>query len=314
MRAIAVRAFGAAPELMDLPKPIPGPGEVLVHLSAASVNPLDWKLAEGRGGSGSAANFPMVLGIDGAGVVESLGPGATRFKVGDGVFGQFLRTPLGTGTYAEFATVPETLGVSSIPRGIYMGPAAAVPTAGMTALTAVEAIGVQKRQTLLIHGAKGGIGSFATQLASNLGILVVAASRGDHGAYLRKLGAFEYFDSSRIGWTRDFRNAHPSGVDAALDLVGSPPLEEPAAALVRDGGVVGSPVLPPGEPQPGPRGIRMVSVQLRPQAAILDRLSAEIASGRLRIPVESQVPLVEAPQALELNHQGLTRGKTVVTI
>ena len=191
MRAVAIKAFQSPPELMDLPKPTPGPGEILVHLGAASINPVDWKIAEGSRPGAPPPNFPFILGVDGAGVVEGLGEGASRFKVGEGVFGQFLHAPFGKGTYAEFIAAPESLGISKTPRGIYTAQAAAVPTAGMTALTAVEALGLHKGQTLLIQGAKGGVGSFATQLASNLGILVVATSRGDHGAFQRKLGAYE---------------------------------------------------------------------------------------------------------------------------
>ncbi|MCI4358509.1 MAG: NADP-dependent oxidoreductase [Thermoplasmata archaeon] len=314
MRAFAVKAFPSPPELMDLPKPVPGPGEILVHLGAASVNPMDWKLTGLAEGGLVPHVVPFVLGIDGAGVVEGVGDGVSRFKIGDGVFGQFAHTPYGTGTYAEFTTAPETLGISKTPRGIYTGPASAVPTAGMTALAAVDAIGLRKGQTLLIQGAKGGVGSFATQIASNLGILVVAASRGDHGTYMRKLGAYEYFDSSRIGWTRDYRGAHPSGVDAALDLVGTESLSDPSASLVRDGAVVGSPVVAPGASGTTERGIRILPIQLQPSTSLLDRLSAEISSGRLRIPVESTVPLSEAAEAISLSRQGLGRGKTVLTI
>ncbi|HEV2166061.1 MAG TPA: NADP-dependent oxidoreductase [Thermoplasmata archaeon] len=314
MRAVAIKALNSPPELTDLPKPTPGPGEILVHLGAASVNPVDWLIASDSRPGAPSPNFPFILGADGAGVVEGVGEGVSRFKIGDGVFGQFLHPPFGTGTYAEFITAPESLGISKTPRGIYTGPAAAVPTAGMTALTAVEALGLRKGQTLLIQGAKGGVGSFATQLASNLGILVVAASRGDHGAFQRKLGAFEYFDSSRIGWTRDYRNAHPNGVDAALDLVGAHRLTDPTPALVRDNGVIGTPVTAPGASPTPERGIRVVPIHLRPSSELLDRLSAEITSGRVRIPVEMQVPLAEAPQALELSRQGATRGKTVINI
>jgi NADPH:quinone reductase len=314
MRAFAIRALKAEPEVMDLPKPTPGPGELLIHLGAASVNPLDWKLADGSRLAEAPHVFPFVYGVDGAGVVEAVGAGVTRFKVGDRVFGQFLRMPLGVGTYAEFITIPETHPIAPIPRGIYTAQAAAVPTAGMTALAAIDALGLRKGQTVLIRGAKGGIGSFATQIASNLGILVVATSRGDFGAYIRKLGAYEYFDHGRIGWTRDYRGAHPDGVDAALDLIAAEHTTDPTAGLVRDGGVVASTLLAPGAPATLERGIRSLAVNLTPSTDLLDRLSKEISSGRLRIPLEAQVPLAEAAQAIELNRQGVTRGKTAIIV
>ncbi len=314
MRALAIRAFKAAPEVMDLPKPTPGPGEILIHLGAASVNPIDWKLADGVSGGDAPHVFPFIYGVDGAGVVEAVGSGVSRFKVGDGVFGQLLHPPLGVGTYAEFITIPETHPIAPIPRGIYTAQAAAVPTAGMTALTAIDALGLRKGQTLLIRGAKGGVGSFATQIASNLGILVVATSRGDHGAYIRKLGAYEYFDHDRIGWTRDYRGAHPSGVDAALELVASEHTPDPTVGLVRDAGVVASTMLRSSGAVALERGIRSLAVNLAPSTDLLDRLSKEISSGRLRIPLEAQVPLAEAPQAVDLNRQGLGRGKTAILI
>ncbi len=314
MRAIAVNAFRTAPELTELPKPTPGPGEILVHVGAASVNPLDWKIVDGAYDGKVAHTFPLVVGVDGAGIVEGLGAGATRFKVGDAVFGQFIHPPFGVGTYAEYLTAPETLELAPIPRGVYTAQAAAVPTAGMTALVALDLLGLKKGQTVAIFGAKGGIGSFATQLASNQGILVIALGRGDHGTFLRKLGAFEYRDSGRLGYQDEFRFAYPKGVDAVLDLSHRGAEMDETMALVRDGGRFASPLLPAGPPTPADRGITKIPVHLTASRSFLDRLTAEIVTGRLRVPVEAQVPLAEAPAALETNRQGATRGKTVILV
>ncbi len=312
MRAVAVSGFKAPPMLIDAPKPTPGPGELLIHLGAASVNPVDWKIADGGYDGRFPHDFPLILGNDGAGVVEAVGEGVGRFKVGDGVYGYFLRPPLGHGTYAEFITAPETIALAPTPRGVYTAQAAAIPTAGMTALAALDAIGLKKGQMLLIFGAKGGIGSFATQLAANLGILVVTLSRGDHGTYLRKLGAFEYHDSGRIGYAQEVTFAHPKGVDAVLDLAPRGAGEPEAMAFVRDGGIYATPVH--GGGTDAPRGIRRIAVDLQPKRELLDRLAAEISSGRLRVPVEMQAPLAEAPLLLEQSRAGATRGKAVILI
>jgi NADPH:quinone reductase len=314
MRALAVRSFRAPVEMMDLPKPQAGQGEILVHLGAASVNPIDWKLADGAYEGRMPHQFPLVLGVDGAGVVEGVGAGVTRFKVGDGVYGQFFAPPAGRGTYAEFIAASEALGIAPIPRGIYTAQASAVPTAGMTALSAVDALELRKGQSLFVLGAKGGVGSFVTQLASNAGILVSAGSRGDHGTYLRKLGAFEYIDTSRIGFEQDFRYAHPQGVDAVLDLVHPPAEAAVGLAFVRDQGIYASTRMVGTPPVEAPRGIRTLAVNLKPEPALLERLSKEISVGRLRIPVESQRPLAEGAAAIEQNRAGETRGKTVLLI
>src|SRR5579863_2950848 len=109
MRAIAVRQLGEVPEMMDLPKPTPGPGEILVKLRAAGVNPFDWKIIDGVAEAGRPHVFPLILGVDGAGTIEAVGSEVKTFAVGDGVYGQFLHSPVGIGTYAEYVIAPETL-------------------------------------------------------------------------------------------------------------------------------------------------------------------------------------------------------------
>jgi NADPH:quinone reductase-like Zn-dependent oxidoreductase len=314
MRAIAIPKLKAPPVLMDLPRPKPAPGEVLVHLAAAGVNPYDWKIADGVLDGIMPHVFPLILGVDGAGVVEEVGSGVTRFAVGDGIFGQFLHAPVGIGTYAEFVVAPETIGLAKVPRGIYSAQAAAVPTAGMTALSALDTLGLTRSQTLLIMGAGGGIGSFATQLASNQGIRALAGSRGANRDFLHKLGASRVYDTESSSYFEELKTAHPDGVDGLLDLVQRGDAFEKTLSLVRKGGVVGSTI---GAVDPAAmtrHGLRGTNIDLQPSSALLDRLSVEILSGRMRIPVDTQRPLAEAPEALELSRSGKARGKTVLMI
>src|ERR1700751_3483114 len=130
MQAVTVTEYGATPAVAEVPTPEPGPGQVLIRLRAAGMNPMDRALASGAW-KPMPATFPMVLGVDGAGVVEQLGPGASRFSVGDDLFGQLLIAPLGSaGTYAEYVAVTEDAPLARVPGGLDDVVAAALPTAG----------------------------------------------------------------------------------------------------------------------------------------------------------------------------------------
>lgn len=314
MRAIAVREFGGTPEMLDLPKPAPGPGEILVHLAAAGINPFDWKIVDGMFKGAKPHVFPLVLGVDGAGTVEAVGEGATRFAVDDGVFGHFFHSPVGAGTYAEYVTAPESIAIAVRPRGMYSDQGAAVPLPGMTALNALDELGLAKRQTLLILGAAGGIGSFAVQLASNQGITTLTAARGSQQTYLHKLGASRVYDAMSATFVDDVRAGYPDGVDGLLDLANTGPAFVTNLELVKPGGTV---VSPRGAATPeavAARQLRGVNIDLQPKAEYLDRLSTEFANGRLRVPLERKFAFEEASSAIESSRQGTLRGKAVLTI
>jgi NADPH:quinone reductase-like Zn-dependent oxidoreductase len=314
MRAVAVRKLGDVPELMDLPKPAPGPGEILVRMRAAGVNPFDWKISDGTAMASDAHVFPLILGVDGAGTVEAVGEGVTRFSINDGVYGQFLHSPVGIGTYAEYSVAPETLGISLSPRGMYDDQAAAVPTPGMTALTAIDKLGLTKGQTLLILGASGGVGSFAVQLASNAGVTVLTSSRGPHGDYLRKLGASRFYDASSPNLVEEIRRAYSDGLDALLDLAQRGPAFEHTLGVLRPNGIAASTIGAATEAVVAPLGFRPMNVNLQPQRELLDRLAKEFTTGRLRIPLDEKLPLAAAPDAIARSRAGTGRGKTVLTI
>lgn len=314
MRAVAVRKFRDAPELMDLPKPSPGPGEVLVHVATAGVNPFDWKILDGALDGRMPHVFPLIAGVDGAGTVEAVGPGVSRFAVGDGIFGQFLHPPVGGGTYAEFAVVPEGIGVAKIRRGMDNAQAAAVPTSGMTAVQSLDMLGLSKGQTLVLVGAAGGIGSFATQLAANAGVLPLVASRGPHQEYLKRFGAYRFFDTSSPTWREEIRTAYPGGVDGMLNLYERGPELLESALLVKPGGTVASTIGAADPTAVGAKGRTGLNVGLAPKAELLDRIGAEFATGRLQIPLEQIRPLAEGPAALAESRAGTAKGKVVLRI
>ena len=159
MRAVVVNEYGGTPAVAEVPTPQPGPGQVLIKLRAAGMNPMDRTLASGDWRP-MPATFPMVLGADGAGVVERVGVGATRFSNGQSAFGQLLIAPLGSaGTYAEYVAVTEDAPLALVPDGLDFVVASALPTAGMAGLSVVELLGPLTGKTVLIVGAGGGVGT-----------------------------------------------------------------------------------------------------------------------------------------------------------
>jgi NADPH:quinone reductase len=314
MRAIAVREFGGSPELMDLEAPTPETGEVGIRLLAAGINPFDWKIIDGVLKARRPHRFPLILGVDGAGVVDAVGPASRRFRVGDRICGQFLHDPVGTGTYAERTTVPESIGVAPIPSGMDPTSAAALPTAGMTALHALDTLNVPQGGTLLVVGASGGIGSFVTRLASARGLRVTAVARSGSGPRLRSMGAAEVLDYDPDHLLDRARGLHPSGVDGLLDVMSNATEFARLAQLVRVGGVAASTTFVAAPESPTPEGVTKVNLDLRPSAELMERLMTEVRSRHLAIPVERRIRLEEAPEAVAESRAGRAQGKTVIVL
>jgi NADPH:quinone reductase len=214
MRAVTVSEFGQPPAVTEVPTPAAGPGEVLIRLAAAGVNPMDAKLASGEW-TPAPVSFPMVLGVDGAGVVEALGEGTTRFSPGDEVFGQLFIPPIGShGTYAQYVAVTEEAPLALVPVGLDPVVAAAAPTAGATGLSLVELIEPIDDKIVLIVGAAGGVGTFATQFAVNAGAHVIANSHASAAPRMRSYGAMETIDHTTASLEEAVGHGHPDGIDA----------------------------------------------------------------------------------------------------
>ena len=219
MRAITVNEYGAAPALTEVPDPHPGPGQVLIEVEAAGMNPMDRSIAAGAWKEQMPGSFPFVLGADLAGVVEAIGEGADRFQPGEEVFGQLLIAPLGSaGTYAEYVAVTEDAPLARLPEGLDPIVAAALPTAGVTALQIVESLGQLTGKTVLMVGAAGGVGSFAMQLAAHAGAHVIAVARGDAADRMRTYGAVETVDHTTVSVPDAVQQTHPDGIDILVDL------------------------------------------------------------------------------------------------
>ncbi|MFF2847368.1 NADP-dependent oxidoreductase [Streptomyces sp. NPDC058001] len=315
MRAVAVRRTGDTPELMEMPVPRPAPGEVLVALEAASVNPVDMGIAEGL--LSMPHTNPLVLGVDGMGRVTEAGEEVRGLTVGDLVHGQFLRAPLGNGTFADYTVVtefPDRGALQRVPDGMPAEIAAALPTAGMTALGALEAIGVRAGRSVLIVGATGGVGVFVVQLAAAFGAEVIATARPDADRWIRQLGAAGTVDYTTGDVAEQVRRTHPGGVDTFLDLTRDAARFGDYAGLVRDGGAAASVTFTAPPDLLTSERIAVTNFQMRDKPDLLARITAEAAAGRITVPIQQSVTLDRIPEALARNAAGGARGKTTVRI
>lgn len=220
MKASIIRAFGGVDqfELADMPKPVPGPKQVLVRVAAASVNPVDYKIRQS--GAWSGLPLPGIIGYDAAGVVEAVGDQTTRLKVGDEVF-YSARIFGRQGTYAEYHIEDEEI-VALKPPSLSWQEAAAIPLAGITAYDSVISFFHSKPgDTVLVHAGAGGVGHFAVQLAKAAGARVLATGRAANTELIKSLGADEVIDYQNTDFADEaLRLTEGRGVDAAFDTVG----------------------------------------------------------------------------------------------
>jgi NADPH:quinone reductase-like Zn-dependent oxidoreductase len=316
MKAVAVSQFKDTPVVMDLPKPVVRPGTVLIKVAAAGMNPFDWKMIDGIMNDGKTVHqFPLIMGVDGAGTVEEVGEGVTRFKAGDRVYGQFIHSPIGEGAYAEFAIVPEKSGITKAPVSLSAVEAAAVPTAGMTAQQLLDKLDLEKGDTLLINGATGGVGSFAVQLAAAQGLEVIAtASDAAAAERMKKLGATVTINYKEAPLTDQVRAKYPGGIDALMDLVGNADAFTANLTLVKPGGAAFTTQFVAKDEDLQSRNIRGGNFETRGSAASLDTISLIIDRGDLIVPLENTIRLEDAPAAIALSRQGKGKGKTVIKI
>ena len=305
MRAFTLSGFGEQPELRDdLREPEVGPTELLVRVSASSVNPVDAFIAAGALKEMAEHVFPVVIGRDFAGTIERVGDAAVDFRVGDEVFG-FVRhaSPVvGNGSWAELISVPEDT-VAVKPAAVDFRHAGAVPLAALTALAASDALAPGAGETVLVVGAAGGVGSFFVQLAASAGATVIAPALDEDRDYLRGLGVAELVDrNADVGAA--VREAHPGGIDAILDVVS----REPDASLLEAGGRLASPLGAAGD------GPGRFNVMAEPDPAKLERLGKLLDAGTLRVPIQRSYRLEQAGDALAALQATHTQGKLGLVI
>ncbi|MEU2754024.1 NADP-dependent oxidoreductase [Streptomyces albidoflavus] len=309
MRAIIQESHGG-PEVLHetrVPRPEPGPGEILVAVRAAGVNPTDWKH---RAQAGFVDRLPLILGWDVSGVVEAVGYGVTLFAPGEEIFGM-LPYPHGSGSHAEYVVGPARA-FTRKPTVIDHVQAGALPLVSLTAYQAlIDTAGIGPGQRVLIHAAAGGVGHVAVQIAKAHGAYVIGTASAPKHDLLRELGADEVVDYR----TTDVAEA-VDGVDMVLDPLGGETRAR-SVGLLRPGGTLVS-LLSGGSAEEAARaaerGVRTATMLVEADHAGMNAVADLVAAGALRPRVEATFPLAEAAAAHRLGETGRTTGKIVLEV
>jgi NADPH:quinone reductase-like Zn-dependent oxidoreductase len=305
MKAITYSSYGGpeALTLSELEDPKVGPGEILVDVRAAGVNPVDWKVLSGGLDPLMTTVFPVIPGWDVAGVVAAVGLDTPEFSVGDEVMAYAHKDWIQAGSFAERMTVPVRAAAHK-PASLSFAQAAALPLAGLTAYQSLRRLGLASGRTVLVHGANGGVGSFAVQIAAQAGARVIGTASERNHERVRGLGAepVAYGD----GLEERIRALAPEGADIVVDYVGGV-LEQTLAVLApggRHASIADDSVTAAGG----------AFLWVRPDAADLAALAELVEAGSLRVDVERTFPLAEAADAFRASMGGHTSGKIALTI
>jgi NADPH:quinone reductase-like Zn-dependent oxidoreductase len=306
--AVRIHEFGG-PEVLrveQVPRPVPGPGELLVRVHAAAINPVDTQARAHGDRSVAHVRLPYTPGFDLSGVVAEVGAGVTRFAAGDEVFA-LLDLRRG-GAYAEYAIVKQTEAAAKPARASHVE-AASLPLVALTAWQALfDTADLQPGQTVLIHAGAGGVGSIAIQLAKWRGARVIATASERNHDFLRSLGADVVIDYT----TQRFEEI-ARGVDVVLDPIGGD-TQVRSLATLRDGGIlVGLLGLTPAGRSPE-RDVRATAILVRPDSEQLARIAELIDAQELRPIVTHRMALDQVADAHRQSESGRTRGKIVLEV
>ena len=299
MEAIYFEKFGG-PEVLQLgeiTEPHAGPGQVRIAVHAAGVNPMDHAIRNGYLAEVFPTAFPAIPGNEAAGVVDEVGEGVTGVAVGDEVLGIIM-----SGSYAEYALS----GVfAPKPAALSWTQAAALPVAGVTSRRDLDLLAVTAGDTLLIHGAAGGVGTIAVQLAVARGATVIGTASEANHDYLRSLGAIAVTYGE--GLVERVREVAPQGIDVVYDVAGKGAL--PDSIQLRGGT---SRILTIADPSGPGLGVPMSNSFPDTAAQNLAELAAQVAEGTVRVEIADDLPLAEAAKAMQLNETGHARGKIIL--
>ncbi len=306
MKAAFFTKHGDPGELQygEYPEPVAGAGQVLVDVHAASVNGADWRVVAGS--YGPVAFFPYSPGRDFSGVVSALGAGAKDFRVGDEVFGV---CDVGTeAAYAEKVAIREAI-IAKKPAGLSHVESAAVALIGLTALISVEdTLELKSGETILVQGGAGGVASFAIQVAKHLGARVITTASAANHDYLRRLGADQVIDYNKDDFTRVASN-----VDAVFDTVGGD-VATRSYLVLKPGGRAAFIASGANAPDTPRTDVKRLRPKVGRDRAHLDRVSALIASGAVKVPEIRTFALAEAARANEISKGRHFRGKLVLKV
>ncbi|MCX5015683.1 MULTISPECIES: NADP-dependent oxidoreductase [unclassified Streptomyces] len=305
MRGMAYETYGGTEVLRDTRLPVPkfGPGEVLVRVKYASVNPVDWKIMAGGLDALMDVVYPVVPCWDVSGTVEKVGIDTPEFAEGDEVMAYARKDYVHGGTCAEFVTVP-VRALARKPASLGWAEAAGLPLAGLTAYQVLTRLGTGKDDTVLIHGAAGGVGSFGVQIARALGARVIGTASPRNHDRVRELGAepVAYGD----GLAERVLALVPDGATVVADFVGG--VLDVTRRVLHDDGRHASIA------DPTVTGSGGEWMWVRPVGSDLAALGQLTESGQLTVPVARTFPLGELAAAFELSQGGHTAGKIVIEV
>jgi NADPH:quinone reductase-like Zn-dependent oxidoreductase len=303
MKAVRIHQWGQPVQVEDVPQPIPEKDEVLLRVHAASLNPVDSFAVAGY--MQSMLSLPFIPGTDLAGEVVAVGSAVTHVKPGDAVYGMIA---FRGGTFAEFAAV-KGLEVAPKPQSLDYVQAAAVPLTALAAWqTAIDLARVQPGERVLIHGAGGGVGSVALQLAKDRGAYVIASDAASRQTYLQELGADEIINTE----AQRFEDVVKK-VDVVLNYA-SPDLLERSYSVFKPGGRYVTTLGEPSQSEAEARSIRSFGVMAHPTIEHLNQIAKMIDTGKLKVSVQRTFPLEEAQAAFDYRQASTQPGKVVLTV
>jgi NADPH:quinone reductase-like Zn-dependent oxidoreductase len=307
MKAVQIHRLGG-PEVMrydDVIDPVPGPGQVVIDIHAASVNPADWKVREGFYKDAPWFKLPHIPGRDFSGVIRALGDGVDGFAPGDEVYGV---TDQGQeGAYAEAIAMKASI-IAPKPANLTHAETAAIALGALTAMVSIEDTAkLVKGETILIHGGAGGVGAMGVQLARLAGAHVIATARGSNIDYVRGLGADQVINYE----TENFTKVAPK-CDVVFDTVGGD-IQAQSCEVLKPGGRLAWISRGPKDFEP-PKSVNLLRPDVKRDRPHLDRITALAMSGDIKPPALTLVPLAEAARAQEMRKNREVSGKVVLTV
>lgn len=315
MKAAYIESFAAQGNVKvgEVARPEVGEGEVGLVVAYAGVNPADAKVAEGLFQSRVPHRFPLILGWEASGTVDMVGKGVASLKKGDKVYVYCRKPILQWGSWAEYLTFSAEHG-ARVPKNLSMAQAAGVPLAGLTAWQALfDKAGLQPGERVLIHGGGGGVGSFAIQWAKLHGSSVVTTASSSKFDYVKQLGTDEIIDYQKSSFVDQIRRSHPEGIDVVFDTIGGSVYKQSYEILKTDGRIVSLREQPDLELSRKYK-VRAEYLFVTPNGKQLQTITKLFEEGKVKPPVVHQMPLDQAPQAIEEIKKGHTMGKIVLAV
>jgi NADPH:quinone reductase-like Zn-dependent oxidoreductase len=310
MKTIVVDRFGDLPHIAQCPIPQPAPDEIRVKMHAATINPMDWRIAEGMLKDRLPHVFPLVLGVDGIGIVDAVGKKVTNFRVGDHIAGRFLFKQVGSGSFAEYQTLSQNAMLLTVPQAHFRPEIATLPTAAVSAWQLSQCLKFPVGSKVAIIGAAGGVGSFATQMLARCGYQVIAIASGEHTDYLKSIGARDTIDYHNGPIVKQLLQRHPDKGAGVIDLVNGQDEFIKNLPWINENGLAISSIH--AAPKANENNISTVNFEFTPNIIALQEVLKMLQDGELKTIKTRTISLEEVPVSLQQSKLGHGSGKTIV--